>query len=193
VQLFGSLYQRALKWAAHRHAPVYLCGLSFAESSFFPVPPDVMLAPMALANRERAFKFAFLTTVFSVLGGMLGYVIGFFAIEAIEPFLMDWGYQNAYETASTWFKQWGIWVVFLAGFTPIPFKIFTISAGAAGMMILPFLLASFIGRGARFFLVAGVIYVGGAKMEQTLRKYIEYLGWGVIVLLVILYFIFGRH
>ena len=137
-----------MRWAAHRHAQWYLAGLSFAESSFFPVPPDVMLAPMALANTHKAWRFALITTVFSVLGGAAGYAIGMFAFDLVQPLLEKAGYMDKYQLAVDWFKQWGIWVVFLAGFSPIPYKLFTIAAGVVSMAFLPFMVASLIGRGA---------------------------------------------
>ena len=185
MRIFSKLYQLALRWAAHPHAPSYLAGLSFAESSFFPVPPDVMLAPMTLAKPERAWYFATLTTFASVLGGAAGYALGWFAFEAITPWLQQWGYWQDYLGVKDWFDHWGVWVVFLAGFTFIPYKIFTITAGALGMAFVPFLLASFIGRGARFFLVAGVIVIGGPRMEQALHRYIDIIGWVVVILLVL--------
>lgn len=186
MKMFGPLYDKVLKWSAHRHAPRYLFGLSFAESSFFPVPPDVMLAPMSLAKPQSAWKFALLTTIASVLGGALGYLIGYFALEMIEPFIYQAGYGEAYDHAQAWFGRWGVWVVFLAGFTPIPYKLFTISAGALAMAFLPFLLASFVGRGARFFLVAGLLSWLGPKVEPKLRHYIEVIGWVTIAFVLIL-------
>ena len=185
MRIFSKLYQVALRWAAHRHAPRYLAGLSFAESSFFPVPPDVMLAPMALAQPARAWYFAGLTTLASVIGGAAGYAIGWLAFGAIESWLQQWGYWDDYMKSVAWFDLWGVWVVFIAGFTFIPYKIFTITAGALGMFFPAFLLASFIGRGARFFLVAGVIVIGGARMEQALHRYIDTLGWAVVALLLL--------
>ena len=151
--IFTALYNRTMLWAQHRQAPWYLGALSFAESSFFPIPPDVMLAPMALATPKRAWQFALITTITSVLGGLLGYGIGLFLFQTVEPFLHQWGYWDKYLLAVEWFEQWGFWAIFLAGFSPIPYKIFTISAGAIAMALGPFIIASCIGRGARFFLV----------------------------------------
>ena len=185
MRFFSVLYDRVLSWSRHRHAPRYLAGLSFAESSFFPIPPDVMLAPMALARPERAWFYAALTTITSVLGGLLGYLIGVFAFEMVEPLLHQAGYWEAYLRAGEWFGVWGFWAIFLAGFSPIPYKVFTISAGVVSMALLPFVLASLIGRGARFFLVAGLMRWGGARMEQTLRRYVDWLGW-MLVLAILL-------
>lgn len=172
-------------WSRHRRAPWFLAGLSFAESSFFPIPPDVMLAPMSLAEPRRAWWFAFITTVASVLGGLFGYLIGFFAFDLIEPWLSQSRYWAAYEQAVAWFEAWGFWAIFVAGFSPIPYKVFTIAAGVAGMALLPFTLASMIGRGARFFLVAGLMAWGGARMEAALRKYVNALGWATVAAVVI--------
>jgi len=192
MRLFSSLYDMAIRWSRHRHAPGYLFGLSFAESSFFPIPPDVMLAPMTLATPERAWRLALLTTIGSVLGGLLGYSIGLFAFDYIEPLLHRAGYWERYLTTRAWFDTWGFWAVFLAGFSPIPYKLFTISAGVISMALLPFVAASAIGRGARFFLVAGVMAWGGARMESTLREYIDRIGWLVVVLAVLVFFLVER-
>lgn len=187
MQLFSRLYEICLRWAAHRYAGRYLGVLSFAESSFFPIPPDVMLAPMSLAKPEKAWIYATITTVASVLGGVFGYLIGMFAFELIEPWLHQFGYWGRFQLAVDWFAEWGIWIVFLAGFSPIPYKVFTISAGTVGMAFLPFVLASIVGRGARFFLVAGLIRWGGERMDKLLRRYVDILGWVVVVGAVIAY------
>lgn len=183
--MFKKLYDKTLAWAKHKHATKYLCVLSFAESSFFPIPPDVMLAPMALAQPSKAFKLALFTTVFSVLGGMLGYSIGFFMFDTISPWLQETHYWQKYLLAESWFKEWGFWAIFVAGFSPIPYKVFTIAAGALQMFFLPFVLASMVGRGARFFLVAMLIAAGGEKLESKLRQYMDILGWAVVILVVI--------
>lgn len=185
MKLFSPLYRRAMQWARHRHAPWYLGGLSFAESSFFPIPPDVMLAPMSLANPQRAWWFALLTTLTSVAGGLFGYLIGVYAFDAIAPWLQQSKYWGSYQTAVSWFESWGFWAVFVAGFSPIPYKVFTIAAGVLGMALLPFTLASLIGRGARFFLVAGLMAWGGARMEAVLHRYIDRLGWAVVAMVAI--------
>jgi len=133
MRLFSRLLNMVMGWAEHRHASYYLAGLSFAESSFFPIPPDVMLAPMTLAKPERAWQFATVTTLASVAGGVAGYLIGMFAFELVEPLLHSAGYWERYLATREWFAVWGVWVVFLAGFSPIPYKIFTICAVCAGL------------------------------------------------------------
>ena len=183
MRLFSPIYRRAMAWARHPHAPWYLGGMSFAESSFFPVPPDVMLAPMCLAKPSRAWQFAWLTTLTSVAGGLFGYAIGYIALDILLPWLQDSHYWPAYQTAVAWFGEWGFWAVFIAGFSPIPYKVFTIAAGSLSMVLLPFTIASLIGRGARFFLVAGLMKWGGARMEEMLHRYVDRLGWATVVLL----------
>ncbi len=185
MKFFTRLYDMSLKWAAHRHASYYLGGLSFAESSFFPIPPDVMLAPMTLAKPDKGMRYALLTTITSVLGGVFGYLIGYFAFELIEPWLQQFGYMERFLKAQEWFGEWGFWVVLIAGFSPIPYKVFTIAAGTLSLFLPIFILASVIGRGSRFFLVAGLIMWGGEKFERKLRDYIEWLGWLVVVLLAV--------
>ncbi len=184
MKIFSSLYARVMCWARHPHAPWYLGGLSFAESSFFPIPPDVMLAPMSLAKPHKAWGYALLTTLTSVLGGILGYLIGLYAFDLVEPLLREAGYYEKYLHVREWFDKWGFWAIFIAGFSPIPYKLFTISAGVIAMTFLPFVIASAIGRGARFFLVAGLMAWGGPAMEQKLHHYMDIIGWVVVGLLV---------
>jgi membrane protein YqaA with SNARE-associated domain len=186
MRLFSSLYTRTMQWSRHPHAPAYLAGLSFAESSFFPIPPDVMLAPMSMARPNQAWFFAGLTTLASVIGGMLGYLIGMYAFDLIQPWLHSWGYWEGYLSTKAWFDEWGFWAIFLAGFSPIPYKIFTITAGVIGMAFLPFVIASIIGRGARFFLVAALMAWGGERMEKLLHRYVDRLGWILVIVFLVL-------
>jgi membrane protein YqaA with SNARE-associated domain len=194
MALFGAVYERALRWSRHPQAERYLALMSFAESSFFPVPVDVMLAPMCLANRRRAWRFAANATVFSVIGGLAGYAIGYLMFEAIEPWLETSRYWGAYQTSRDLFDSYGILAVFVAGFSPIPYKVFTIAAGVAALNLPGFFIASLIGRGARFFLVAALIVIGGDRFEASLSKYIERIGWIVVALavVVIAYFTVGH-
>lgn len=185
MRLFGPLYDRVLRWSAHPRAPRYLAALSFAESSFFPIPPDVMLVPMAVSRPERSAWFALLTTVASVAGAVLGYVIGYYAIGIILPWLERAGMLAEYEAAVLWFDRWGLWVILLAGFTPLPYKVFTIAAGALSLSLVPFLIGSLIGRGARFGLVAAIAGILGPKVEPWVRRWVEWLGWGVLALAAI--------
>lgn len=191
MKIFLPLYKKVMQWSRHKHAERYLTGLSFAESSFFPIPPDVMLAPMALARPERAWFLALITTLASVCGGILGYIIGMGFYEWIQPLIEgDGRWAEKYQITQRWFEEWGIWAIFIAGFSPIPYKIFTITAGIMQMAFVPFVLASLVGRGARFYLVAFLMKWGGAKMEKKLEKYVDILGWLVILIGVIAYFLF---
>jgi len=190
VKIFSALYEWTLKWAEHQLAPRILAVLSFAESVFFPIPPDVLLAPMVLAQRDKAWRFAAITTIASVLGGMVGYGLGYLMFEPwIQPLITEFGYQARFDRAMLWFSEWGIWVVFIAGFSPVPYKLFTVSAGFLNMAFLPFLLASAVSRGMRFFLVAGVIRWGGAAMEQKIRQWVDVLGWLVVGAIIIAYIV----
>lgn len=185
--MFRSLYDRVLSWSRHRYAQWYLGGLSFAESSFFPIPPDVMLAPMVLATPSRGWWLALLTTITSVLGGVAGWLIGYFAFDSVAGLLEDYGYMDDYLRAHGWFERWGFVAVLVAGFSPIPYKVFTIAAGTFGMPLPLFAAASALGRGGRFFLVAGLIKAGGDDAADKLRRHVDWLGWLVIVAVVVLY------
>jgi len=188
--VFKRLYDRVLQWSAHRHAPAYLAALSASESSFFPIPPDVMLAPMCLAQPKRAWWLAGLCTLSSVLGGLIGFLIGHFAFALIEPLIQRWGYTEVFDAAVAAFETHGFWYILLAGFTPIPYKVFTISAGVVGMPFLPFLAGSLAGRGGRFFLVAGLIRLGGERLAGQLRQYVDLAGWGVLLLALIAFAVY---
>lgn len=186
MRIFSPLYERALKWAAHPHARAYLASLSFAESSFFPVPPDVMLAPMVLAKRDQGWRLAALTTATSVFGGLFGYFIGAVLFAQIgQPVIDFYGAADKFKVVEEWFSRYGVWVVFIAGFSPIPYKLFTIASGVLGMALLPFTLASLIGRGARFFLVAGLIMWGGERFSEFLKQRVDLIGWAMVVLIVV--------
>jgi len=180
MRLFSKLFDRVITWSRHPKAPWYLAGLSFSESSFFPIPPDFILAPMVLAKPSSALRFAGLTTVASVIGGAVGYLIGAMAIEAIEPLLRRLDYWDAYLQVWQWFQTWGVWAVLVAGFSPVPYKVFTIAAGAVSMPLAPFLIVSLVGRGARFFLLSGLVAWGGPRIENSLKRYIDAIGWGLV-------------
>lgn len=189
MKLFSKLYNQVFTWAQHKHAPYYLGALSFAESSFFPIPPDVMLVPMAIAKREKAWQFALLTTIASVIGGIVGYFIGALFFYLIQPWIQHLGYMPTYQLAESWFQQYGIWIILVAGFSPIPYKLFTIAAGALHMALLPFILMSCIARAARFFLVAGLAYAFGKPIEKFMQQYVDRIGWAVVVVILIYWMI----
>ncbi len=191
MNIFTGLYDKCMQWARHRYALWYLSGLSFAESSFFPIPPDVMLAPMSMAKPGSAMRYALITTLASVLGGLFGYLIGAFLFEWIEPWLQQSHYWDKYLHVREWFERWGLWAILVAGFSPIPYKVFTIAAGTLGMSLPLFVLGSVLGRGGRFFMVAGLMAWGGERMESTLRAWVEWLGWLVVLLVLAAYFYFS--
>ncbi len=193
INVFSYLYEKVLNWSAHHRAPLYLAGVSFAESSFFPIPPDVMLVSMGLAKPKYSWRFAIIATLFSVLGGLFGYMIGHYGMEVIEPYLMSSSYAASVTRVMNWFEHQGVWVVILAGFSPFPYKIFTITAGMMNMALWPFLIGSIIGRGLRFFIVSGILFFAGAKIEPHLRRYIDRIGWLAIVVLIVVYWVVTKR
>ena len=153
MRIFGWLYDKAIHWSRHAHAPRYLAGLTFAESSFFPVPPDVMLAPMVLARRDRAWYFAALTTGASVFGGLFGYLIGMYLYTQVgERVVQFYQAEEAFIEIHSWFESYGIWIILMAAFIRVPYLLFSITAGILSMALVPFVLFSLVGHGARFLL-----------------------------------------
>ena len=186
MKIFEPIYNTILRWAKHPHAERYLAGVSFAESSFFPIPVDIMLAPMVMAQKQKAWRYALITTVMSVLGGLLGYLIGVFFFDAYgDQILQFFHAHEKFESVKESYVKHGMIIILLAGITPIPYKVFTIASGVVGVALLPFLLMSFVGRGIRFFAVAGLVKLGGDKLESTIHKKIEWFGWGTLILIVI--------
>ncbi len=172
-----------MRWSKHPAAEKYLGLVSFAESSFFPIPVDVMLAPMALAERSKAWRFAFIATVMSVLGALFGYFIGAFLFDSFgQQIIETMHWQDKFEKVKAGFNEWGVMIVLLASFTPFPYKIVTITAGIVSLPLLPFILLSIVGRGARFYLVAGLVYFFGPSIESVLDKWVERIGWGTLIL-----------
>lgn len=191
MSLFSRLYDKVMGWSTHRHAPYFLAANSFAEAVFWPIPPDVMLAPMALAKPQRAWFFALVASLASCVGGLTGYLLGYWLFDLlVQPTILAMGYQPQFEQVKQLFEEYDFWIVFLAGFSPIPYKLFTVTAGMLHMLLLPFLLASVVSRSARFFLVAGLMKWGGARMENKLRQYIDVFGWLTVILVVLVYWFF---
>ncbi|WP_108659204.1 YqaA family protein [Acuticoccus kandeliae] len=168
--MLRKLYDKTLSLAAGRHAKPALFGVSFAESSFFPLPPDLLLIPMVLAERHKWFVFATLCTIASVLGGVFGYAIGHLLFEQIaEPLIAFYGYSEKFASFTERFHEYGAWIVFFAGITPFPYKVITIASGAADLSMTVFILASILARGVRFYAVAGLLY----KFGSPIRAFIE--------------------
>lgn len=184
--IFRRTYDWMLRASRHRRAPFWLGTVSFAESSFFPIPPDVMLAPMTLAQPQRWWRLALLTTVTSVAGGLLGYIIGYGMMEAARPWLEAAGYMEGFHQATRWFHEWGFWSMFLAGFTPIPFKVFTIAAGSVGLALPVFVLGALVGRGLRYGLIAGLVRFLGPAAMPWIERHMERIGWLMVLATVLL-------
>ena len=179
------LYDWTLDKCRHPHAERYLAGISFAEASFFPIPPDVLLAPMCLAEPNKALRFAFICTLASVAGALLGYAIGLLAFETVgRPILAFYGAETKFASFASRFNETGWIVVFLAGFTPLPFKVITIAAGATQMALPVLIIASLVSRAARFFLVAFLLWKFGAPMKTFIDRHFALLTTAFGVLLV---------
>lgn len=164
------LYDSVLRLAGGRHATPWLAAVSFAESSVFPIPPDVMLAPMVFAKPERAYFYAAVATVSSVIGGVLGYCIGYF-LQPVGVFILKiTGHPEGLAQMQHWYDRWGAWVILGKGLTPIPFKLVTIASGALEYAFLPFLVCCVITRGARFFIVAALIKRFGPQIQPVIEK-----------------------
>jgi membrane protein YqaA with SNARE-associated domain len=183
------MIQRAYHWtmrmATHRKAPQALFWVSFAESSAFPIPPDAMLVPMVLADRSRAWYFAGVATVASVLGGILGYAIGYFVYETLGQWLINvYGLATQFEAYRAAYNEWGLWIILIKGLTPIPYKLVTIASGAAAFNIWVFVAASIVTRGARFFMVAALLYWFGEPIREFIERRLTLLTTTFVVLLV---------
>jgi membrane protein YqaA with SNARE-associated domain len=193
MKIFKPLYELALKWAAHPKAPWYLGALSFVEAIIFPVAPEIMLAPMVLAKPERWARYATISLVCSVLGALVGYALGHWAFDFVRPLLADLGWLPRIDeyvaelSKDVQLHPWSaFWTLVLAGFLPVPLKIFTWASGIVGMPLLPFIGGMVVGRGKRVFLLAGAIRLGGKRAEELLHRWIEWIGWAIVVLLVAL-------
>lgn len=183
--LLRSLYDWVMEKARHPKAIWWLAGVSFAESSFFPIPPDVMLIPMVLADRKRAFLLAAWCTLASVLGGMLGYAIGALLYDSVGRWLISlYGYGDKVEQFRAFYGEWGAWVILIKGVSPIPYKLVTIVSGFAGYSFPMFVLLSVITRGARFTLWAALLYFFGEPIREFIEKRLElmlFIAFGTIV------------
>jgi membrane protein YqaA with SNARE-associated domain len=169
--LLRRLYDWCVAAADKRHALAILTGVAFAESSFFPIPPDVMLLPMSLARPDRAYLFAFWCTIASVAGGMVGYGIGALLYDSLGAWLIHlYGYADKVETFRAAYAQWGAWIILLKGLTPIPYKIVTITSGFAGYNFGLFVLFSIMTRGARFFVLAFLLHRYGERARHFIEK-----------------------
>ena len=200
--MFKSLYKKCLDLAAHKSSKYYLAIVSFVESSFFPIPPDVMIIPMVISKKNDFIKIFLITTIFSVLGGMLGYLIGAFFFEFGAHIMSFYGYEDKLSkikenlVTSDGFYAW-LGVLFLAGFTPLPYKVFTIASGLIGFNFLIFVLISLISRGLRFFIVSYLSYKFGdlfnEYMDKHGSKWFTIIGILIVIISLIIYLIFKSH
>ena len=193
MQIFKPLYERAIQWARHPRAPALLTGLSFVEAIIFPVMPEVMLAPMCVANPKRSLWFATLSLIGSMAGALVGYALGHYAFEALKPLFAALGMLDSIEAGIGLVKAKmaeSPWAVFtflvLGGFMPIPMKVFTWASGIVGVPMLQYILSMLIGRGKRVYLLGIAIRLGGARAEAALRRWIEPVGWIATALVVAL-------
>lgn len=178
------MYNWVLSWADSPRAELYLFLLAFAESSFFPIPPDVLLIALALAAPTKAFRYAIICSVGSIMGGAFGYAIGVFLFDSVgQPIINFYHFSEQFENLRKMYAEYGFWIVFTAGFTPIPYKVFTIASGVFDIDFVQFMLASAVGRAGRFFLVATLIW----KFGKPIREFIDkYLGWITLIFTVLL-------
>jgi membrane protein YqaA with SNARE-associated domain len=180
--MLRNLYHRVLALAASPGAPWWLAGIAFAEASFFPIPPDALLIPMALARPRRAWTFALICTLGSVCGGALGYYIGYAVFDQLaKPVLALYGYGDKFAAFQALYAKWGLWVILIKGMTPIPYKIVTIASGAAGFNFWVFMMASAITRGARFFIVATLLHFWGEAVKEFIERRLTLVTTGVAV------------
>jgi membrane protein YqaA with SNARE-associated domain len=179
------LYDWMMAKARSEHAPHALFWVSFIESSFFPIPPDVMLIPMVIANRLKAWWYATVATIGSVIGGAAGYAIGYFAFEQIgRPILEFYGKAESFGEFTSWFNEWGVWILIIKGMTPFPYKVLTITAGVTHMPLLEFMAASVVARAMRFYLVAGLLYFFGEPIRAFIENRLTLVTTVFVVLLV---------
>lgn len=184
MKLIRSLYNWTLRIAAHRHARFGLFGLAFVESSVFPLPPDLVLIPMCIADRRKAFTYAAICTLGSVLGGIFAYGLGYFLYDTLGSKVVEfYGYEKQFTHFQGLYNEWGAWIVLTGGFTPIPYKLITIASGVTQMNFGAFVLFSVIGRASRFFLVAGLLWKFGAPIKDFIEKY---LGWLTFIFMILL-------
>ena len=185
MKYIRSLYNWAIAIAAHKHAPWFLTGLAFIESSFFPIPPDITLIPMCIAKREKSFFYAAITTTGSCLGGLLGYAIGFFLFATIGKTILEfYGMMEQFTAFQSKYNEWGGWIVFAGGLTPIPYKVITIASGVTHMNIPMFIIASIAGRAMRFYLLAALLWKFGAPIKSFIEKYLGMLTLLFFILLI---------
>ena len=183
--MLRKLYDWVMAMAGKRHAIWWLAGVSFAEGAFFPIPPDILLVPMVLANRRRAWRIAAMCTLASVLGGLLGYAIGLWLFEALgRPLLKFYGSEDKFSQFQAYYNEWGAWIVGAGGFTPLPYKVITIASGVTKLDIGIFILASVVSRGLRFYIEAALLWRFGEPVREFIERHLGKLALLFFVVLV---------
>ena len=185
MKIFRNLYNWTLDQSSKKYAPRFLAFISFVESSFFPIPPDIILIPMIIAKRTKAFLYAFVCTISSVFGGLFGYLIGYALFNSIGIILVNfYGMTEYIENLNEYYNNYGIWFVLIAGFTPLPFKIITIASGLFQLNLIIFILCSLVARGGRFYLIAGLLYLFGEAIKKFIDRYFNFLTVLFFILLI---------
>lgn len=183
--MLNRLYQRAIQLAGSRYATIWLACIAFAEASFFPIPPDVLLCPMILAKRHKAWLYATICTVFSVFGGLLGWVIGAFLLQYLAmPIVHFYHAEQQLLNLQEKFNHYGVWIILIKGLTPIPYKFVTIASGAAHFSLVPFMVASLVTRGIRFFAEAALLYKFGPPIQDFIEKRMIWVATAFCILLL---------
>ncbi len=184
--MFKELYEKVLKLAAHPHAEMWLFAVAFAESSFFPIPPDVLLIPMIIVNFDKAFRYALICTIGSVTGGIVGFMLGAYFYDTIGTSIISfYGMDGAFAKFSQWYAEYDVYIVGVAGFSPIPYKIFTIASGMLQADMTRFIIASAISRGARFFIIAWLLWRGGSSFKGWIEHNFKVITMVVSVILIV--------
>jgi membrane protein YqaA with SNARE-associated domain len=183
--MFRRLYDYMIRLSDHPRALHVLALVSFTESSFFPIPPDAMVIPMVLANRERAYTIATVCTLASVLGGLAGYGIGYFLYDTLGEWLIGlYRLERGAQEFHDWYAEWGTWVILIKGLTPIPYKLVTIASGAAHYNLAAFMMASIVTRGARYFIIAALLRAYGQPIRAFIEKRLELVSWTFLALII---------
>ena len=183
--MLRNLYNWTLDQASKKYASWFLAFISFIESSFFPIPPDIILIPMIIAKRKKAFAYAFVCTISSVIGGLFGYLIGYGLFNSIGILLVNfYGMTEYIENLKEYYNSYGVWFVLVAGFTPLPFKIITIASGLFQLNLVVFVLCSLIARGCRFYIIAGLLYLFGEAIKKFIDRYFNFLTVLFFILLI---------
>lgn len=184
--MFQRMYQWMLVKSKSRTAPKWLGAIAFAESSFFPLPPDILLIPMIIANRAKAWWYAFLCSINSIIGGLVGYAIGYYLFDSLGTSIINaYGLEESFTNFQDAFLKYGFWLIMLKGLTPIPFKLVTIASGATGLPLLEFVIASTISRSARFFMLTGATWYFGEQAKKFMDENFKLVSIGILATLIL--------